>query len=257
MSAVFTFIQELFADPFGFILGGLYNITHSYVVSIIALTLLVKLCLLPFSVKQYSNAKRREELKPQVKTIKERYSGNKKKIEEEIQALYKREKIGSGNTGCFTSIIQMIVFIGLYGVISTPLSSILGFSKEKVTAISNTITSIPNTPEINLLHSISEYTEALLQGHILTPQNLLEIINLKESFHFMGIDFSLTPQLTELSVLWIIPISIFIISILSSLYSHIQRKKKHPSKGKFTALEAVPFVTPLIPLATDTARTDF
>ena len=140
----------------------------------------------------------------------------------------------------------MIVFIGLYGVISRPLSSILGFSEDKVSAISNVIANNPNTAEISLLHSIAEYKDALLQGNILTQQNLQDIVNLKEKFHFIGIDLSLTPQLTEPSILWIIPISVLLISILSSLYSHILRKKKHPGKGKFTAIEAVPFVTPLI-----------
>lgn len=246
MSAIFRFIQEVFADPFGLILGGLYNITHSYVFAIVAMTLLVKLCLLPFSVKQYSNMKRREALKPQVKVIKEKFAGNKKKIEQEIQALYKKEKAGSGNAGCTTSIIQMIVFIGLYGVISRPLSSILGFSEETVTAISKVITSTANTDEISLLHSISEYKDALLQGNVLSSQNIQDVMNLKEKFHFMGIDLSLTPQLTEFNVLWIIPISIFVISILSSLYSHILKKKKNPGKGKFTALDAIPFVAPLI-----------
>lgn len=246
MNAIFTFIQEIFADPFGLILGGLYNLTHSYVFAIFILTLLVKLCLLPFSIKQYSNAKRQNELKPQVKEIKEKFKGNKKKIEEEIQALYKKEKVGSGNSGCFTSIIQMIIFIGLYGVISRPLSSILGFSEEKISAISNIIANNANTAEINLLHSIVDYKEALLQGNVLTSQNLQDVVNLKEKFHFMGIDLSLTPQLTEPNILWLIPISVLIISILSSLYSYIIRKKKHPGKGKFTALEAVPFVTPLI-----------
>lgn len=247
MSAIFTFIQEVFADPFGLVLGGFYSLTHSYVFAIFVLTLLVKLCLLPFSVKQYSNQKRREQLKPQVKKIKEQFSGNKKRIEEEIQKLYKKEKVGSGNSGCATSIIQMIVFIGLYGVISRPLSSILGFSQEKITAISNLVANNANTAEINLLHSIVDYKDTLLQSNILSPENLQEIITLKEKFHFAGIDLSLTPQLTEPNILWIIPLSVLIISILSSLYSHVLRRKKHPNiKGKFTALEAVPFVTPLI-----------
>ena len=247
MSAIFTFIQEVFADPFGLILGGLYSLTHSYVFAIFLLTLLVKLCLLPFSVKQYSNAKRRNELKPEVQKIREKYKGNKNKIEEEVQQLYKKEKVGSGNAGCTTSIIQMIVFIGLYGVISRPLSSILGFSEKTITAISNLITNNPNTAEINLLHSIGDYTDALLQNNVLTTKNLQEIIKLKEKFNFMGIDLTLTPQLTELNILWVIPISVLIISIFSSLYSHVLRRKKHPNiKGKFTALEAVPFITPLI-----------
>ena len=247
MNTIFTFIQEIFADPFGFILSGLYNLTHSYIFAIIVLTLLVKLCLLPFSIKQYSNDKRRNELKPEVQKIKEKFKGNKKKIEEEIQKLYKKEKVGSSNAGCTTSIIQMIVFIGVYGVISKPLSSILGFTEKKVVSLSMILQNNTTTPEINLLHKSIDCKDELLQGNVLTPQALQDIINLKEKFQFLGIDLSLTPDLYEVNILWIIPIFILLISILSSLYSHIIRRKKNPNlKGKFTAIEAVPFVTPLI-----------
>ncbi len=246
MNTVFEFIQDVFAEPFGFVLGGLYKLTDNYILAIFLMTLLIKLCLLPFSVRQYGNIKKQNQLKPQVRKINERFKGNKKKIDEEVKALYKKEKVGSSNSGCLTSIIQIIVFIGLFGVINTPLSSILGFSQNTVKELSQAVANIPNASEIQLLQNIEHYKDVVLNENIITEQTFSEVITLKNNFHFITLDLSLTPQLNRFDVYWIIPISVFMINILSSLYAHIIRKRKHPGKKGFTAIEAVPFITPMI-----------
>ena len=44
------FIRDLFSYPFGFALSLFYNLTDSYILAIVLLTVIIRLCLLPASI---------------------------------------------------------------------------------------------------------------------------------------------------------------------------------------------------------------
>ena len=118
--------------PLGWVLSLFYTLTDSYIISLVVLTILVRLALLPASVKQQKNTAKQTRLNAKVNKIKTKYAGNQQKIQEETQALYQREGFGAANMGCMPLLIQMFVMLGLYAIIRTPITSVLNFDADMV-----------------------------------------------------------------------------------------------------------------------------
>ncbi|MFH1023209.1 MAG: membrane protein insertase YidC [Planctomycetota bacterium] len=105
------------------VMHGAYRVIPNYGIAIIFLTILVRLVLFPVSLKQQSSMFRYQEkmqrLKPRVDAIKEKYKGNRQKLNQETMALYREEGISpmAMGGGCLLMVFQMPVFIGLYNTI--------------------------------------------------------------------------------------------------------------------------------------------
>lgn len=253
MNAIFDFIRQILAIPFSFILGLLYDLTSNYVLAIILLTILVKCCFLPSTVKQQKNLVSTKVYNEKIKLIKTKYSDNPEKQEEKIKKLKEQEPDKKGNTGCLSTIIQFVVMIGLFGVIYTPLSSVLNVSNTAITemkavmaeAIEETDES-DNMIEIALMKETENHKEELLASNILTEEKINEIITFKEKYNFLGIDLSANPQLASFDKLWLIPLLVFLTGTMLPLQAFIKRKKENPGGPKFPAIEAIPFLSPMM-----------
>ena len=84
--------------------------------AIIALTLLVRLLMHPLTVKQMNSMQKMQKLQPQLKVLQEKYSDDKDRLNQETMALYKDNKVNPAS-GCLPLIIQLPIFILLYGVL--------------------------------------------------------------------------------------------------------------------------------------------
>jgi YidC/Oxa1 family membrane protein insertase len=84
--------------------------------SIIALTLLVKACLFPLAYKSYVSMSKMKKLQPEMEKIKERVGDDKKKLQQEMMALYKQEKVNPA-AGCLPIMLQIPIFFSLYKVL--------------------------------------------------------------------------------------------------------------------------------------------
>ena len=81
-------ITGFFATIIGYPMQWIYSVIKSYGFSIIILTLLVRLCLLPLYAKQIKNSAKMSELQSKVKDIQTKYANNREKMNEEINNLY-------------------------------------------------------------------------------------------------------------------------------------------------------------------------
>ena len=106
--------------PFLYILIFFKNITGNFGVSIILLTLLIKLIFFPLANKSYVAMQKMKELQPQLLRIKETYKNDKVKLNQEMMALYKREKVNPA-AGCLPILIQIPVFFALYKILFVSL----------------------------------------------------------------------------------------------------------------------------------------
>lgn len=84
--------------------------------AIIALTLLVRLLMHPLTAKQMESMQRMQKLKPMLDVLQEKYGDDKDKLNQETMALYKEHKVNPAS-GCLPLIIQLPIFILLYGVL--------------------------------------------------------------------------------------------------------------------------------------------
>ncbi|MFD1794480.1 membrane protein insertase YidC [Paracoccus aurantiacus] len=88
--------------------------------SIIALTFILKLLVFPLARKSYVSMARMRELQPEMEAIKERTGEDRQKYQQEVMALYKREKVNPA-AGCLPMLIQIPIFFSLYKVIFVTL----------------------------------------------------------------------------------------------------------------------------------------
>lgn len=104
------------AVPLFDLMAFLQRYVANWGVSIILLTLIVKLVLYPLSAASYRSMANMRRVAPQLKRVQERYSDDREKLMKEMQALYKKEKINPLG-GCLPIVLQMPVFISLYWVL--------------------------------------------------------------------------------------------------------------------------------------------
>ena len=101
------------------LLKVLNNITGSYGLAIIALTILVRLCLWPLGVSQQRSMKAMQVLQPKMKLIQERYKNDPQMAQKKMMEFYKEHKFNP-MAGCLPLLIQMPVFILLYTALISP-----------------------------------------------------------------------------------------------------------------------------------------
>jgi len=98
---------------FAWMLHSIYSFIPNYGVSIILLTLMVRIVTIPLTTKQMRSMERMRALQPQLKEIQEKHKADKQAQSEKTMELYRREKVNPLG-GCLPMILQLPVFIGLF-----------------------------------------------------------------------------------------------------------------------------------------------
>ena len=142
------FREPIYADTEGFwskfivwpivvFIELLKNVFGTYGWSIVAVTVIIRLILLPLILQQVKNKKKMQEIQPELKALQEKYSSKdavtQEKYREEMQALIVSRNVNP-LAGCLPVLVQMPIIVGLYHAISrmnaTPeiqLGTFLGF----------------------------------------------------------------------------------------------------------------------------------
>ncbi|WP_172370267.1 membrane protein insertase YidC [Sporosarcina jiandibaonis] len=113
------------------------DLLGTYGYGIVAVTILIRLVLLPLMIKQTQSSKKMQEVQPELNALKEKYKSKdavtQEKYRTEMQRIMTERKINPA-AGCLPVLVQMPILIGFYHAISrmnnTPeieLGSILGF----------------------------------------------------------------------------------------------------------------------------------
>jgi YidC/Oxa1 family membrane protein insertase len=104
-----------------FLLNTSHSVTRNWGWSIIATTILVYLLLFPLSIKSMVSMKRMQALQPKIEELKAKFKDNAQKLNIEIMALYKREKVNPLG-GCVPMLLQIPVFFSLYQLLMRLIS---------------------------------------------------------------------------------------------------------------------------------------
>ena len=88
--------------------------------AIIGLTLLIKLLLFPLAYKSNVSMAKMKALQPEMEKIKERAGDDKQKLQQDMMAMYKKEKVNPAS-GCLPILVQIPIFFSLYKVIFVTL----------------------------------------------------------------------------------------------------------------------------------------
>ena len=109
---------EPLCRPMLYLLNLLKDLTGSYGLAIILLTVIVKLVLWPLIHKGNKSMRRMQRVQPLVKELKEKYKDNQPEFSRQMMELYRRENV-SPFGGCFPMLLQLPVFIALYSTLDS------------------------------------------------------------------------------------------------------------------------------------------
>ena len=220
---MFGNIFNFFATIFGYVLNFLYNIVNNYGVAIIIFTVFLKALMLPINIKQQKTMKKSVKIQAKAKEIQDKYKNDPARMNQEIMDLYKSENM-SPLSGCLSSILQMIIIISIFFVVSRPLTYLKHIDSSVIQNYTNEISQDgqrKNYAEIAIIKAKSE-------------ENPEVALNMK----FLGLDLSDIPSENYKDFkVYIIPVLYVITSIVSmKLTSSINKTKNIKKEETTTAL---------------------
>ena len=217
---------NFFANIFGYILEWIYLLVKNYGLAIIIFSVLVKIVMLPISIRQQKTMKKNEKIQKELKILQIKHKGNPERLNQETMELYKRENVNPFG-GCFTIIIQFILLISMFYLVKSPLTYM---QKIDNNVIENEIVEIK---KVNGEESISKgYPEMSVIKYL--KQNNDTENQMYINMDFLGLDLSKVPQenFGDWKV-FVIPVLYVISSILSiKLTTNMTNKKKEEKEKK-------------------------
>lgn len=247
-----------FANLFGYILNFLYEFVGNYGFAIILFSILVKLLMIPISIKQQKTMKKSQKLNSEMKNIQFKYKNDPEKMNQEVMELYKREKM-SPFSGCLSAIIQIVLLFSVFYMVRSPLTYMRKVNKDvienaisvveksgnvsnyKEIAIINYINNIEKNGNINndKEEKISEYSENVDENITEKDEQSFNIENYKDelfiNMNFFGLDLSKVPKenIYDFKVL-IIPLLYVISSFISIKLTTIKSNNKNNNEKLLT-----------------------
>lgn len=207
------------ANLFGYVLNFLYNWVQNYGWAMILFSVLLQLILLPLSIKQQKSMKKSAKIQGEMKKLQVKYKNNPELLNQEVMGLYKKEKV-SPFSGCLSSIIQLILFLSVFYLVSRPLTYMLKVDPTVIQKYEQEITESGETssyPEMKVIEEKASEDE-----------------NVYINMDFLGLDLSKVPMqnLSDIKVL-IIPIIYVITTFVNiKLITNMNKTKEQREKEK-------------------------
>lgn len=109
-------IQAL-VDFVVYVLNAIYGVVGNYGIAIIIVTILMRIVIFPLTLKQEKSMKKMRDLQPEIEKIKEKYKDSPQEYQQKTAELYRESGVNPLG-GCLPLLIQMPVFVALYGAFS-------------------------------------------------------------------------------------------------------------------------------------------
>lgn len=213
-----------FSNIFGYILNFIYEIVKNYGLAIIIFSILLKILMIPISIKQHVSMKKTAKIQGKLKDIQAKYKGNQEKINTETMDLYKKENM-SPFSGCLSAIIQLILLFAMFYLVRSPLTHM---KKIDVTDINKMKTEI--VEKLGKDKISQAYPEVSIVKYV--NDNNLKDSKFYINMEFLGLDLSNIPKENWQNwTVYIIPVlyiisSIFSMRIMNTINESNKRKEE-------------------------------
>lgn len=214
---------QFFANIFGYVLNIINNFVGNYGLAIILFTVIIKLIMLPLSIKQQRTMKKSAKLQEKMKVLQFKYKNDPEKLNREMMDLYKKENM-SPFSGCFSSIVQFILLISIFYMVRFPLTYMEKIDKTQLDTYvqqmkSDGMAVSDAYSEIDIIREVDYLKEKFPEDETLNEINL--------NMQFCGLDLSKIPQqnLGDWTV-YIIPILYIISTFISMKITTSMQNKK-------------------------------
>jgi len=109
-------VMYFITKPLFFGIDYFFKLLGNYGLAIIAITLCIRIAFFPLANYSFRSMAKMKILQPEMKRLKELHKNDKRKLQQEMMALYKKEKVNP-MSGCLPILIQIPVFFALYKVL--------------------------------------------------------------------------------------------------------------------------------------------
>ena len=109
------------AELFGVVLNFIYGLVQNYGLAIILFSILLKVLILPITIKEQIVRRKMAGIQGKVKEIQKKYKKEPDKMHRETMELYKREK-ANPLSGCLPAIVQMLLIMTMFWLVRSPLT---------------------------------------------------------------------------------------------------------------------------------------
>ncbi len=109
-------VVKAVAKPIFYVLRFINDYTHNYGVTIILLTMGIKMLFVPLQYKSYKSMKQMQVIQPKVQALQEKYKDDRDKLNKELINLYRDHKVNPVG-GCLPMVLQMPVFVALFNIL--------------------------------------------------------------------------------------------------------------------------------------------
>ena len=204
---------DFIANIFGYLLNFLYNLFNNYGLAIIVFSVLVKLILLPLTIKQQKTMEKTTKMQEEMKSLQFKYKNDPEKLNKEMMDMYKRENM-SPFSGCLSSIVQIVLILAVFYLVRSPLTYMKKVDVSTINEYTNKLETKTNYPEVQLVKEFGTENESLY-------------INMD----FLGLDLSNVPSnnLSDFKTL-IIPFLYVISSVISTKITLNTQNKSNKEK---------------------------
>lgn len=212
---------------FGYVLNFLYNLVNNYGIAIILFTILLRLILLPITILQQKSMKKNEKMQEKMREIQTKYKNDPERLNQATIDLYKTEKMNPFS-GCLISILQILIILSVFWVVSMPLTYMKGLNKvaydESAEDSKQTVVEYYS----NKLKEENENKKASYTEIAIIDKYGAEDERVSLNMNFLGLDLSKVPsQNFSDPKVYILPILYVITSGLSiKITNNMQGKKK-------------------------------
>ena len=104
------------AKPIFSVLRYINDYTHNYGVTIILLTIIIKVLFVPLQYKSYTSMKKMQGIQPKVAAVQEKFKDDRERLNKELIKLYRDHKVNPVG-GCLPMVLQMPVFVSLFNIL--------------------------------------------------------------------------------------------------------------------------------------------
>lgn len=219
---------SFFANLFGYVLNFLYQLIHNYGLAIILFSIVLKIVMLPISIKQQKTMKKSAKIQAKMREIQDKYKNNPEKLNQETIDLYKREKM-SPFSGCLSAIVQIVLLFSVFYLVRSPLTYMTKVDQSVIEQYTNEIKQVEENknnpyPEILIIRDKGQQDERV---HI--------------NMEFLGLDLSSVPsQNFSDPRVYIIPVLYVFTSFLSMrMTTNMQIAKKKEGEEGTNEIDAV------------------
>ena len=244
-------IREIISIPFGYLIGFFYDISGNYILSLLLMTICVKLILLPSSIKQQKGMTKSQRMQPKIRRIKEKYAGNQQKMNEAMQELYSREGFSPMGGGCLPMLIQLPIMMGVYFVNYKVLDYVLHIGDADLELIKAAVRALPEETlgkvsnleyQIELL-ALQHFDKLNLSG--VSSEAVESMRTFIDKFTFFGVNLSETPDVKMgATLLWLVPILTGLVSLAMGVYTFLRQRKTNPEMAKNPSMGCMSLMTP-------------